>query len=275
MRQLDINKNRPRGIKDAFGASPGNSLQYNRTVLENFCSYDLNGASAYLDYGNILNSTLTGVGKIASITKVIKRGPVGTQQTIFAKWDGGTNNRAIFVRFTAANRIQVAFSNNGTGATAVNSTVATFTNVTDFYMITFKFDMSAANWSGVKLNVNGLDCPFQVPAGAISSTIFASNAPVRLSTLTSGGGAIIEYFEGLYNDIAVYNKFISDGELLTRNNGGDILKSDTISNRVWGSDFVEDVWNGSEFDVIDNQGSDDGITVNVLESEKLCIELEV
>ena len=240
---------------------------------QQFCSYDLNGTDAYINYGDILNSVLTGVNKTFTITAIVKRGSVGTNQYIFSKWNGGDNNRSFAVQFLAANTIQVLFSNNGSAATDYNVTTATFTNTTDFYMISVKADMSVGDWSSVKVNINGIDSPFSSPSGSIGKTIYAGDAEVRLGAVESGGGSLIRFFDGLFNDIAVYNTYVSDGDLLARYNGGNILGAETISGMVWGSNFNNDAWNGSEYDVIDNVGSDDGITVNVLENEKLCVSV--
>lgn len=237
---------------------------------ETFCSYDLNGTNGRINYGNILNSTISGTSKIFTISMVVKRDTI-SQQAIFSKWNGNTNQRGLAIRFSSTDQVQLLLSSNGTSSTDVNSSVAKFTNITDFYFVSIKFDMSAANWSGVKLNINGIDSPWQVTSGAISSTIFNSSANLYLSALTSGAGSIIEHFNGLYNDIALYDKDVSNAELLARYNGGNIKKPTTISNLVWASDFVEDEWDGSNYDVIDNVGALDGATENVLEAEKICV----
>ena len=48
-----------------LGASGGSGTQ--------FCSYDLGGTDEYIDYGDVLNSTLTGVNKEFSITAIVKK----------------------------------------------------------------------------------------------------------------------------------------------------------------------------------------------------------
>ena len=236
------------------------------------CYYDLS-TNKYLNFGDILKSTLTGSNKSFTITRIVKRTAIGTQQNLFSLWDSADGNRSVSIEFLSTNKIRIKLSSTGLTATAANSTVGTFTNITDYYMISLKADMSAGNWSGVKVNINGIDSPFATTTGGLSSTIFASNANLLLGASEFADGSIVDFAEYNDNGVSVYNTVVSDADLLARYNGGDILPATTIANLVWDVDYKEDTWDGSKWNVIDTVGSLDGVSVNVLESDKICVNV--
>lgn len=236
------------------------------------CYYDLS-TNKYLNFGNILKSTLTGSNKSFTITRIVKRTAIGTQQSLFSLWDAADRNRSIYLLFLSTNNIQIRFSSTGASSTATNIIVATLTNTTDYYMITLKANMSAGNWSGVKININGIDSPLQVTSGVISSTIYTSNANLLIGASELADGSIVDFAEYNDNGVSVYNTVVSDADLLARYNGGDILPANTIANLVWDADYKEDTWDGSKWNVIDTVGSLDGVSVNVLESDKICVNV--
>lgn len=251
------------------------SLGNRASSTQTLCSYDLNGTNAYIDFGNVLNSTIAGSGHTFSVQRVVKRGSTGTEQDIISKWQGSGNLRQFRVFFNSSDEIQVNFSDDGTGAgNTSNTTVSTFTNTLAFYMVTVTFDFSVGDFSGIKVYVNDTAEAFTDPSKAFSGSaeIASLSGSLLLGAITSGAGAKDKFYDGLDNDGAIYNDVLTVGEITTRYNGGNIL-SPHSSGLVFHTPYNNDVWNGSEYDVIDVVGGNNGVTVNVLENEKLCTTL--
>jgi hypothetical protein len=249
-----------------------NKLSRVESGTQQFCSYDLNGTNAYIDFGNVLNSTIAGTNHTFSVQRVVKRGSIGSNQDIIGKWTGAGNLRQFRVLFDSSNQIQVNFSNDGTAAgNTSNSTTATFTNITAFYIITVTFDLIVGNFGGIKVYVNGSAVPFADPTKAFNgaNTIYSGTASLLFGATTSNAGIKSAFFDGLDNDGAIYSDVLTAGEVSTRYNGGNILEPHS-SGLVFHTPYNDDVWDGSKYDVIDVIGANNGVTVNVLENEKLC-----
>ena len=245
----------------------------NASTTQTLCSYDLNGTNAYIDFGNVLNSTIAGTNHTFSIQRVVKRGSTGTEQDIISKWEGLGDKRQFRVFFNSSDEIQVNFSDDGTAAgNTSNETTTTFTNTVAFYMVTVTFDFSAGNFSGIKVYVNDSQVAFSSPSKAFNgaNTIASLSGSLLFGAITSGAGAKDKFYDGLDNDGAIYDDVLTSGEISTRYNGGDIL-SPHSSGLVFHVPYNNDEWDGSKYPVIDVVGANNGITVNVLENEKLCV----
>lgn len=248
-----------------------------KSIFQSFCSYDLNGTDAYIDFGNVLNSTISGTNHTFSLQRLLKRGSLGTEQTIISKWQGLGDNRQFRLFFTTSNTIKIEFSNDGTSAGVTsNETTATFINLIQFYKITVTFDLSIGDFSGIKLYINNTQIDWGTPSKPFvgASTIYSGVASLLLGAITLSSGLKGRFFDGMDNDVAIYDDILTLSEIEGRYNDGDILNPHT-DGLVFHSDYSTDTWDSDNgnYDVIDVISSNNGVTVNILENEKKCILL--
>ena len=147
----------------------------------------------------------------------VKRGALGTEQTILGSADTLSANYNIFILgFTASNTIRVVQSNNSGSATILFDTTDVFRDTSAHYHVQLAIDTpQATGVAGVKLYVNGV-----LQTGTFTAYTQNYDTSINSSSFTMyiGRRSVINptgYFDGYMSEV----NFI-DGQALTPNDFG-------------------------------------------------------
>ena len=266
--------NNKKHIGNPFGLGSTSFGVTNKVAPQN-CSFDLSGTDEYLDFGNILNSTIAGTGHTFSVQRTFKRKSLtGSNIAVFSKWNGLGNNRSLQIRIQSNDVIRVQTSRNGDASVDFNDSVEMLTNITDFVMLTVTFDYSVGDWSGIKIYLDDTLLTLANPTKAFlgAARVYSGTAEVLVGANKNGSGVAQQFADIVENETLVYSDVLTPTEISDRWNNGNIT-SPVSDSLVFQSDYTNSVWNGSEYDIPESVSSNDGVSVNVLENELLCVNI--
>jgi hypothetical protein len=177
-----------------------------------------------------------------------------TSKTMLAKRNTGTPNRGYSVQSTSANQVYVSFINAVGNQLAVEGN--TVLSHSTWYHLVVTYD---GNYNGTafKLYINGSSEAYTVIANTLSATI-SNSVSFKIGDLDSSS-----YFDGYLDEVSVWDKELSSGEVTELYNlscVGDLNQHSAVGNIVsW--------WKMGEDDTIssitDQIGSNDGTPQNM------------
>ena len=227
-------------------------------------AYLFDGSTKYAEFGDILDSTLAGTNPTWTISCTILRTSItGVAQTFLSKWTGGgSTQRGIIIQFDASDKIRLVLSSNGTATTRDIYTNDTFTSLIDYYTVDV-----VKNGSTITIYVNGVAVAVTVNINT-SDNVFNSTTQLRLARHQTTAGAGTSYFAGYMNQVHIWSTALSGANILDKYNSGAPKNPDSYGTLIgsWISDT--DSWDGSNWTVYDRKSSNDGVTVNVLETDR-------
>lgn len=62
--------------------------------------------------------------------------------------------------------------------------------------------------------VNGVSVPLAQGESAVFTNFFPSSVPIRLGTFVNDGGSLIAFFNGILDEVSLYNRALSEAEIL-------------------------------------------------------------
>ncbi len=238
----------------------GNALSFRK----NFCSYYFNGTSALINLSNAFSPNIEGTNKVFSMRFVIKRMADGNNDWFFSNWNGGTSNRSMIVRFNSSdNKLDLLFSSTGT--TTSGNWKSTNTIAEDTWL-----DLVIVYNQGV-VTVYKDGVVFAGTSTTIPTTIHSAvSTDAELGGNSYSGGGI---FSNTYiNQFALTTDVVTALEAAALHNDG----SPRITSDVVGVEneyiFKNDIWNGSNWDVLDSQGNIDAVSVGMIAVDRDCNE---
>lgn len=196
---------------DSSGNS--NTLSDNNTVLassdvkEGDKSADLERSNA--EYLSIADGSQTGLDGSGPKTFAfwVKRESTGGAHVLLEKYVETGSQRSYSLSFMNDNKINFTVSGNGVSDINVNSSTALSSTGT-WYHIAAVYDPSAS----MKLYIDGnLDAQNTT---SIPANVYNSSAPVHVGA-SSGGPSSSNAQDGLLDDVFIYNKALSEGEVET------------------------------------------------------------
>lgn len=226
-------------------------------------AYRLDGSTKYLEFGDILDANMTGTNPTWTISVTFLREQVNVSETIVSKWTGGTGNqRSYRIYIDSSNKIRVTLSSNLTAITKDLQTNNSFTSLVDYY--TVDVVKSGATY---KIYVNGVDEPFTVVTNT-NNDVANSTAQLRLGRNQTTAGAGENYFKGYINQFHLWSTALSGANVLDKYNNGAPKNPNSYGTLIgsWISDT--DTWGGSAWTVYDRKASNNGASVNVLQTDR-------
>ena len=232
------------------------------SATQKICQYSLSGADEYISYGNILNSVTTGATPTFSVNVWVKRNGIGTNQYIVSKW-GASGNFGWFLRFNTDNTIQLTVSGNGTGQFWGHLSSETFTDTSNWHLISATFDGSLSEANIIKIYIDGEQ--ITTSTAGLFPSIYSTTAPLEFGGRNGAG-----FLDADLRPISIHNDVLSDSELLAMFNNGNVTAPPSDNLSLY-STFKNDTWDGGNWVVVDESiNENDGATVNVLENERIC-----
>ena len=258
---------------------PKIGLGLNRPVssgiaTQNLCQYSFDGISKYMNFGNILDSVLTGASPTFTIGMWVKRKSNGVNHSLLSKWESGTGNQLGFdLRWKLDNTLTWLQTSNGQSGTVQGcTTVDSFSQTDEWTHIVFTLDYTAASYTLAGLfYVNGehQNC---------TATSIVLN-PIHQSTTDMLLGASLPSAPFLFADVDIRDIVINDivltpTEIKDWYNEGN-LQAPSPTNLVFHANFKTDTFS-TNWTVEDLSGNNyDGTTVNVLEGDRTCSDVEL
>ena len=171
-----------------------------------------NGTTTYVDAGTGASLNITNAITVEVWVK--KSGGDGTYMAIGSKWDsagGDGNQRSWTLEFRATdNKVQFQTSNNGLDSGAVQAISTTVPVISTWYHIVGIFD-----GSNNKIYVNGI-----LENTTAQTGLFSSVDKVGIGAVIGTGLAIASKFNGLIDEVRIYNRALSAEEIRYHYNRG-------------------------------------------------------
>jgi len=241
-------------------------------ATQNLCQYNFNGTTQYLDFGDVLDSVLSGVAPEFTLEFWVKRDTITGNQAIFSKHDSPTGNRQILLQFNAASgQMQYIQSSDGSNVFSVNSDVQ-FTEVDEWVYVALSVDYTAPSFTtAVQMYKQGVgvDSTASTPT---FNPIYASTSPIVIGA-TNTNGTATNFLDGSVRDVVITDRVKTPTEIEARFNYGNLsapsatdlelhanFKTDTFSTN-W---IVEDL----------STNAYDGASVNMLVGDRTCEDVE-
>jgi hypothetical protein len=201
----------------------GNDLTDNNTVgqgtgvLDNCADFE-SGNSEYLSITDASQTGLDITGSFSvSVWLKLESQPSNGFYGIIAKHSGGGSNRAYAMSYRdngGTKSIYLDLSDNGTGSSA--------------YEITISAGLPTGSWAHVVLTYTSGTGAMELFVDAVSegtnthsiTSIANRSDPFVLGALESASTA---YFDGLMDEVAIWSKVLTQGEIFDLYNGGDAL----------------------------------------------------
>lgn len=231
-----------------IGLSIFNRRTFGEDVSQTLCSYYFDGSSHHIDFGDILESVLTGSNPVFSIRAVVRRLATGVSHSFLGKWNSSGNNRQIIARIHSNDKLQFATSGNGSN-TKISSSTETFTDTSGWYDIIITFDGTQAIGSKIKAYSNNSALTISDVAEDIYS---GGSEGLEVGTLIPGSGV----WNGYINQVQITSDIITPSEVESLyNNGSYRLGADILDNLELDCIFDNDTFGGTNWTVIDDSGN--------------------
>lgn len=226
------------------------------------------GTNDYIEVADSVDLSITGS---LTVEAWVKRGAVGTEQTIVGKWDEANNQRSYRLWFDTSNNVNFSVSSNGTAVTTITQapkcvagsdpeeTVACtvdancagsgvcknkpITDVREWHHVAGKFIAG----SSLRIFIDGRLAGVQTTS--VPASIYDSNKPLYFGT-KFGATVLDTYFNGSIDNVSVWNRAKSGNEIfddahmeisgwakaISSKEGGWLsLRGFTRGDKVWGA----------------------------------------
>lgn len=192
--------------------------------VPNNYSLELNGSNQYVQ---ITDASQTGLDFSTAMTLEgwFRFNDISSTKAIFSKRSFTNNNNGYQFHYSGAGNLAVVLSSSGTNSFSYLSTPAFAATTGVWYHFAVTFDGSAQE---VKFFVDGSQYGSTI-TGTISS-IFNNNSPFAIG-VQSPGGSLTNYFDGLINNVRVWNVVRTESEINTNKNT--VLTSGTGLVSAW------------------------------------------
>jgi len=171
------------------------------------------------DYVTISDSTSTSVTGDLSISAWVRPDAVSATSTIVGKWDETTGSQKMSYRLfvDVSNRLSLSLSSNGTSTAAtVYETTGSLTSAGTWYHVEATYNDSN---QAVKLYVNAVEQATST-TGTVPSSISDNASNLYIGAKENSSGSIDTKFNGVIDDIRIYNYARSASQVLIDYNGG-------------------------------------------------------
>lgn len=248
---------------------------YNRAVgisTQQLCRYDFNGSTQYLNYGDILDSVLSGASPSFTIEMWVKRSSVGTGDVLFSKFDSTTNQKQVLLQFTTGSILQWQQSVNGSTVQTVITDNA-YMQTNQWMYIAFTLDYTAGSYSTAgTYYINGVEVP-STASTTTKNAIYNSTSSLAIGALnvdsTAGG-----HFDGSIRNVVVTSRVKDATEIEARYNLGNLSEPSATGLELY-SNFKTDTFS-TNWTVKDlSTNANDGVSVNMVEGSRVCEVVEM
>lgn len=165
------------------------------------------GSSQYLAVADASQTGLDITGDI-TISCWFKPESLSIAQMLVTKWDYGNNNRSYSLNFDSSNNLQLKYTPNGSTLTYFNLSSAEHGIATgNTYHILVTLDVSA--YSAIYY-VNGTKTT-KSPVSGTGTSIFNGSAPFAIGCQHNNGNRE-SFLDGIIDDVAIWNRILSDSE---------------------------------------------------------------
>jgi len=134
-------------------------------------------------------------------------------QMIFTKYDYGSGDRSWNMNMTAAGKLQVYISDNGTAAKKIYYTDDSI-NDNDWHLVGFTFDSGT-----LKLWIDGVDAAVTKTTDDAATSIHQSSKMVGVGFQINNGSYVVSY-QGLIDQPGLWSKALSTNEISALYNSG-------------------------------------------------------
>lgn len=235
---------------------------------QELCQYNFNGSTQYLDYGDVLDSVLSGSSPTFTIEWWVKRDTIVGNQAIFSKHDSGSGNRQILIQFNAASgQLQYIQSSDGSNVFSVNSDVQ-FTETDEWVYIALTVDYTAPSFTtAVTMYKNGVEVASTASTPTFND-IYASTSPIVIGA-TNTNGTATNFLDGSVRNFAITSRVKDSDEIESRYNFGNLSNPNATGLELY-SQFKSDTFS-TNWTVEDLSGNNyDGTSVNMVEGSRVC-----
>ena len=179
------------------------------------------GSSEYLSIADGSQTGLDITGDI-SIVAWVKKESAGSFQFIATKYDYGSADRSYAFLFDSSDNLQFKYDDLGAGVNQnVEDSDGAFSKTGVWYHVAVSADVSAKD---VKLYVDGVLVPSTLTDGGATS-IYNGSAAFALGCQFNSG-AVESEFDGIMDDVAVFDRVLSHAEVLELYGSGRAVWSD-------------------------------------------------
>ena len=187
-------------------------------------AFSLNGSSAFVEIPDTPSVSIAGA---ISIDAWINPTTTVAFQTILSKYDSPANQLSYILGVNAGGGLRFVVYQTGDGSISRGvDTASGFVPTGTFTHVAATFDPAT---QAIKIYVNGVDTNAALIAGSTSVfAIFDSTAAVRIGdVVNSGGGPVL--FAGLIDEVDLFNRALSAGEVQAIYNAGTPPPANMIS----------------------------------------------
>lgn len=187
-------------------------------------SFNLDGLNDFVIASDSSSNSVTGA---ISFAAWVRPDTISGFRTILSKHDASVANGASYIFFIVDGKLGVELDQNLNTYRQVISTNAVVA-VNAFTHVAASFDPATQS---SKLYVNGSEVPSALAPGSSSVTAISDNStPVRLGVYVNGNQAGTGYFDGLLDEVQIFNGLISSASVLSMYNSGSVgVCSDNIA----------------------------------------------
>lgn len=232
------------GWGEIYGSSPTGNTAIKSAAFTNQYSLDTNGVDMYAELGNV--TSLNG-SAVASWSFWVNRDDV-TRFEVPISQGGSGNDRLFYLRFVGNNRID--FFIKGSVMWKDTSLNVTFANDTWYNIIVTYNGATSGTSNKCNLYINGVK--ETNTQGANITTMPSSTTNFNIGRLQSGASSYNNYFDGQVDEIALFDKELSQSEVTAIYNSG--IPADLTDHAN-----LTDWWRCGD----DNSGSGTTLTANV------------
>jgi hypothetical protein len=204
---VSINTRKSLGISTATSIAPPKA-----SAFTNDCSIEFDGVTQYAELGNV--TSLNG-SAVASWSFWIKRDNVTRFEVPISQSGAGTD-RQFYIRFVGNNRID-AFLNNSVmwKDTSLN---VTFANNTWYHIVLTYNGATSGNINKCNLYIDGVK--ETNTQGSNITSLNSSTSNFNIGRHQSGASSYNNYFDGNVDEIAFFDKELSQSEVTAIYSGG-------------------------------------------------------
>jgi hypothetical protein len=232
------------GWGEIYGSSPTGNTAIKSAAFTNQYSLDTNGVDMYAELGNV--TSLNG-SAVASWSFWVNRDDV-TRFEVPIGQGGSGNDRLFYLRFVGNNRID--FFIKGSVMWKDTSLNVTFANNTWYNIVVTYNGATSGNSNKCNLYINGVK--ETNTQGSNITTMPSSTTNFNIGRLQSGASSYNNYFDGQVDEIALFDKELSQSEVTAIYNSGTPADLTDHAN-------LTDWWRCGD----DNSGSGTTLTANV------------
>jgi hypothetical protein len=232
------------GWGEIYASSPTGDTAIKSASFTNQYSIDTNGVDMYAELGNV---TSLNASAVASWSFWVNRDDV-TRFEVPIGQGGSGNDRLFYLRFVGNNRID--FFIKGSVMWKDTSLNVTFANNTWYNIVVTYNGATSGNSNKCNLYINGVK--ETNTQGSNITTMPSSTTNFNIGRLQSGASSYNNYFDGQVDEIALFDKELSQSEVTAIYNSGTPGDLTDHAN-------LTDWWRCGD----DNSGSGTTLTANV------------